>query len=187
MENIDSSGNSNTSSMYEQHYKNLKEKIETVMKRAYWDKLKEDIENNNFDSTLKILEEIRDRFCLITPNRPDIQAEIHENIDIKFIDQKIKHNAMEPQDIQNIILFIVKKITDYGTLADEQWNEIWKTQIEVFFNRKEPLSEIFPKFFKEALHRLAKIENEIESFKQSELYKEIVRKRKEKEELEKKS
>ncbi len=164
----------------------LIEKINKMMKKAYWDKLKQDIESNNYDSTLLLLDEIKDRLCMLTPNRHDVHHEIHEKIDTKFIDQKIKHNAMEQMDIYNIIMFIIKKITDYGTLADEPWNEIWKTQIEVYFNRGETLAEIFPKFFKEAMHRIEKVESEMNAFKESEIYKEILRLRELKQEAEKK-
>ena len=157
-------------------------RIETMMKKAFWDKLAEDVKENNYDSTLKILQEIAERLCAITRNRKDFHNEIMERIDIDFISQKIKHNALEPSEIYNIIMFIIQKVINYGTLADEPWNEIWKTQLEVYFNRNEPLHEIFPKFFKEALHRIEKIELEVNAFKNSEIYKELMKVRKDKQE-----
>ena len=54
--------------------------------------------------------------------------------------------------------------------------------MHVFFERGEQLNEIFPKFFKEALHRLEKIEQDIMAFKESEVYKELMNTRKEKSE-----
>ena len=74
--------------------KSLEERIRAAMIETYWEGISTDISNNNFDSTVQIITEIRDRICMFAPSRNDLHHKIHENIDIDYIEQMIKHNAI---------------------------------------------------------------------------------------------
>ena len=155
---------------------NLEEQIREAMIKCFWDGISEDISNNNFDSTLDILIEIRDRICLFAPSRKDLHAEIHENLDIDYIRQMINNDAISPEYIQGIVNYIINQIKQFGSLHDEPWNEIWRTKMAVRMERGEKLETFFPVFFNEALHRIELIEEGIKEFKQSEIYKELMAK-----------
>ena len=44
--------------------KSLEERIRAAMIETYWEGISTDISNNNFDSTVQIITEIRDRICM---------------------------------------------------------------------------------------------------------------------------
>ena len=83
---------------------NLEKLLENTFKCAYWDKYKEDLEKEDYDSTLKNLNDIKERICLFAPNRKDLHNAINENIDVDYIKQMIEHNAIEPQYIFKLIV-----------------------------------------------------------------------------------
>ena len=153
---------------------NLKRRVQEQMKRAYFDIITCDIDNNDFDSTFAILEEIRARICLVVPKRVDLHEDMHEHLDVDHFRTMVKHNAFDITMIKNIMNFIIDKIKQLGSESDEPWNEIWRTQMHVRFERGEKLSTILPIFFKEALYRIEKIEYEIGLFKKSILYKTLM-------------
>jgi hypothetical protein len=148
----------------------LKDKIKTVMYECYWDDVASDISNNNFSTTIQILDEIRHRLCALTPNREDMYTKIMENIDIDHMKSMIKYDAISGEYIYSVINFIISQIKEYGTVADEPWNEIWREKVNSRLIKKESLSKFFPCFFSEAFHRLERIEEDIQTFRKSELY-----------------
>ena len=161
----------------------LKARIKAVMYECWWDGIAADISNNDYGSTLKILDEIRHRLCAITPNRSDMHTKIMENIDVDHMDSMIKHDAISGEYIHSVVNYIVSQIKEYGTVADEPWNEVWREKVNTRLINKEPLSKFFPYFFSEAFHRLEKVEEEVKAFRESELYqvlKQRIEERKEK-------
>ena len=152
---------------------NLDERIRIAMIECFWDGLSDDISNNKFDSTLKIITEIRDRICLFAPSRNDLHAEIHEHLDIDYMRQMVANDAISPEYIHGIVNYIITQIKQFGSLHDEPWNEIWRTKCAVRMQEGEKLETFFPYFFHEALHRIELIEEGIQAFKQSEIYKEL--------------
>ena len=111
-------------------------------------------------------------------NIEHIHKDFDEHLDIDFYKQIQSNGALDINMIHGIINYIIDQIKNFGSLEDEPWNEIWKTQIVVKINRGEPLNILLPDFFKEAMHRIDKIEMEINAFKQSDLYKYFSEKRK---------
>ena len=152
-------------------------KLEENMKKVFFENIAKDIENNKFDSSFSLLSEIKQRICSLVPNRTDIHAEFNEHLDVDFYKQIHSNGALDINMIHGIMNFIVDKIKQFGSLEDEPWNEIWKTQLVVKIKRGDQLNTLLPDFFKEAMHRLDKIENEIIAFKQSDLYKYLSEKR----------
>tara|TARA_B100001250_G_C19720516_1_gene753570 strand:+ start:264 stop:770 length:507 start_codon:yes stop_codon:yes gene_type:complete len=156
----------------------LRFKLEENMKKAFFNNIGIDISNNSFDSSFSLLSEIKERICNLVPNRKDIHKDFDEHLDIDFYKQIQSNGALDINMIHGIINYIIDQIKNFGSLEDEPWNEIWKTQIVVKINRGEPLNILLPDFFKEAMHRIDKIEMEINAFKQSDLYKYFSEKRK---------
>jgi len=155
---------------------NLDERIRYAMIECYWERLSCDISNNKFDSTLQILTEIRDRICMFAPTRNDLHIEIHEHLDIDYMEQMIANDAISPEYIQGIVNYIITQVKQFGSLHDEPWNEVWRTKLAVRMQNGEKLETFFPYFFNEAIHRIELIEEGIHEFKQSEIYKELMAK-----------
>lgn len=154
----------------------LKLKIEENVKMVFFDNIASDILDNNFESSFNILSEIKTKLCQVVPNRKDIHRELDDNIDVAFYRKVQSNNALDHNMIHGIMFFIIEKIKMFGFIEDECWNDIWKTQIHVKINKNEPLNILLSEFFKEAMHRIDKIEWEINDFKQSDIYKIITEK-----------
>ena len=160
-------GDSNESFM-----NNLETRMSAAMKRAYWDMIETDISNNDFRTTFAMVEEIRARICLLVfAKRVDLHQQIAESLDVDYFRQMQSHNALTIEMVQKITNYIIDKIKELGSQCDEPWNEIWRERVNSKFIENKPLTEILPSFFKEAMHRLEKLEYEIKAFKESEIYK----------------
>jgi len=153
----------------------LKEQVKKTYKIAYWDKLKEDLDNKNYDSTLLILEEIRTRIALMVPKRIDIHQLLAEYIDIKFIKQMIDNNAIDNAYIYRLVQYIIDKIKEMGAPADNTNTEEWRDEIDKLFESDIKYSEFFPIFFQKTFNKIEKIEKEIKIVKESDAYKDLIK------------
>ena len=157
----------------------MRMRVAENMERAFFDAVATDISNNSFDSSFSLLTEIKERICGLVPTRRDIHDDLDENIDVDFYRQMQSNGALDIKTIQAIMDYVIEKIKAFGSLEDEPWNEIWKIQILVRIDRGEPLNTLLPSFFKEAMHRIDKIEEEITAFRESDIYKYITERRNE--------
>jgi len=157
----------------------MRARVAENMERAFFDAVGTDISNNSFDSSFSLLEEIKERICGLVPTRRDIHDDLDEHVDVDFYRQMQSNGALDIKMIQAIMGYVIEKIKAFGSLEDEPWNEVWKTQILVRIGRGEPLSTLLPSFFREAMHRIDKIEDEIAAFRGSDIYKYITERRNE--------
>ena len=155
----------------------LLDRVRTQMRRAFFDKLGEDIRAGSFETTFDLIEEIKGRICAAVPRRDDIRIQLDENLDIAYFRQMVKHDAFEQSHIKSVMGVIIDKIKELGSEHDEPFHEIFRTQVEVRFMRGETLDVILVFFFREALSRVDKLEHDIEAFKNSEMYKMLVEQR----------
>ena len=149
----------------------LEARLNANMKRAYWDMMEQDISNNDFRTVFAMVEEIRSRICLTVPKRVDLHQQIAESLDVDYFRQMQSHNAFTLDMVRSITNYIIDKIKELGSKMDEPWNEVWREQVNSGFINGKPLSVILPKFFKEAMHRIERIEYEIKLFKESDIYR----------------
>ena len=153
------------------------ERIRKQMRKAFFDRLGADIRSGDFESTFDLLEESKNRICAVVPKRTDIHSQLNESIDIPYFKQMVRHNAFETTHIKGIMESLIDQIKSLGSEHDEPFHEIFRTQIEVRFQRGEQLDVILPFFFDETMLRLDKLEHDIEAFKNSEVYKMLVEQR----------
>ena len=152
-------------------------RVRSQMRRAFFDRIGADIREGNFESTFELLEEAKSRICAAVPKRTDIHGVLDESIDIGYFKQMVKHNAFETSHIKSIMNTVIDQIKDLGSEHDEPFHEIFKTQVEVRFQRGEQLDIILPFFFSETMTRLDKLETDIEAFRNSEMYKMLMEQR----------
>ena len=159
-------------------YDDIQNAIIEKLKLVFWDDLQDDIKEEKYDKLLKVLNDIKTRICDLIPNRKDLHKNISDTIDTELIKQMIKHNAIDNNYIFNIIQFIITQLKELDTLRDEPFYEIWREQTNKKLMCGEPkLHIILPIFLRESFHRIDKIAFEITAFKESDLYKSILEKR----------
>jgi hypothetical protein len=153
------------------------ERVRAQMRRAFFDRIGADIRSGDFESTFGLLEEAKTRLCAVVPKRTDIHRQLDDSIDIDYFKQMVKHDAFETSHIKAIMSTVIDQIKDLGSEHDEPYHEVFKTQVQVRFQRGEQLDVILPFFFGETMSRLDKLENDIEAFRNSEMYKMLMEQR----------
>lgn len=151
----------------------LENQVTTSFKKAYWDKLKEDLDNKKYESVLLILEEIRARIALMVPNRVDIHQQMAEYIDIEFIKQMLDNDVLENTFMCNLVHYIVDKLKEFEAPVYNKDTEKWRDDINKLFLADIKHSDFFPIFFKKVYEKIEKIEEDIKIVKGSDFYKEI--------------
>lgn len=159
-------------------YDELKSVMLEKLKLVFWDKLQDEIKEKNYEGLLAVLNEIKVRICQLIPTRKDLHKNVEDAIDIKLIEQMLKHDALEDSYIFNVVQFIVTQLKELDSLRDEPFYEIWREQTNRRLISDDPrLHVILPIFLRETMHRIDKIAFEISAFKESPLYKNILERR----------
>jgi len=144
------------------------EQIEKTMKKAYWDKLKEDIENNDFSMITSLLKDVRDMIFNIIPNRQDLRNEFEGKIDFELVEQMITYKAMSVKTVYDICLTFISYLKMLQAPIDDKKNEEWCENITSLFHTENlKYSEILPAFFSGMFERLEKIQKQLHEFHHS--------------------
>ena len=164
----------------------IKNQVESTFKKAYWDKLVEDLDNKKYDSILLILEEVRARIALLVPNRIDIHQDLAEYIDVDWIKQMLDHDVLDNTFIYKLFHYIIDKLKEMEAPIYNKDTEKWREEMTQLFqedikhsaSRPPRARTIFPIFFQKVFDKIEKIEEETKMVKESELYKEIKKQKK---------
>lgn len=127
------------------------------------DTLEEQLRQNNYSVLREILLDIQQRLCQLTPNRPDLQDNIYEFLDVDFILQMVQNNAFNAQDAQALITFVISRIKALQSPAYDTETLQWEqdTMIRVC---EEPPSTFFPTFLLDVQAKLQRIKEEADHF-----------------------
>ena len=145
----------------------LKDQLEKTYKKAYWDKLEQDLNNQNYDSIILILEEIRSRIALLVPNR----------IDIHLIKQMLDNNAIDNKFIYGLVNYIIENLKQLEAPIQNEKTEEWRQETLKELENVENINKFFPMFFQKVYDKIEVIENEVKLIKESKLYEKIKNKK----------
>ena len=126
-----------------------------------WDKLEEDMKEKKYDMLLKVLEETKLKLCNLIPNNIELHQQLHEIIDIKLLDQMLKHNAVDDKYIFSLINFIITQLKDFDSIDNEPSYEKWRNLINIHLSSNTPLYIIIPTFLRETFFYIDEIEYNI--------------------------
>ena len=126
-----------------------------------WDKLEEDMKEKNYDMLLKVLEETKLKLCNLISNNVELHKQLHEIIDIKLLDQMLKHNAVDDKYIFSLINFIITQLKDFDSIDNEPIYEKWRNLINIHLSSNTLLYIIIPRFLRETFFYIDEIENNI--------------------------
>ena len=144
---------------------NLKSQIEVTYKKAYWDKLIEDLNNKSYNSIISILEEVRERIALLTPNRVDMHKLLEEYIDTELIKQMLENNAVDDNYFYRLSCYIIERLKELEAPIENKKTEEWQSEIDEIFKSKIVIGEYFANFFQKVFIKLEKIENDTKIFR----------------------
>lgn len=155
----------------------LKDQITKTYKKAYWDKLEQDLNDKNYDSILLILEEIRARIALLTPSRIDIHQTLAEYIDIELIKQMLNNDAMDSKFIYGLVNYIIENLKQLEAPVQNDKTEKWRQETLKELETVDNINKFFPMFFQKVYDKIEVIENEVKFVKESKLYEKIKNKK----------
>ncbi len=139
--------------------------IEKTMKKAYWDKLKEDIENKDFSMIVSLLTDVRDMIFQLIPNRQDIREEFNGKFDLELVEQMITHNAMDVKTVYSIALMLIEYLKMLQAPIDDKDTQEWCDEItNLFYTENITYGDILPAFFSGMFQRLEKIKQQLYDF-----------------------
>ena len=152
---------------YFKNYKNdevvlddsIKKQIKNTVHAAFWDLFHEELskEPPKYDRLISLLNEIRDTFCDLVPNRKDIHEEIYENIDIDLIKNMIEHNAFDIENLKNLSIYIISLVKRFQPPEMDEAVNKWEKGMLEHFNKDFEYSDFLVMFFKSVLNMLTEI------------------------------
>lgn len=141
------------------------EQIERTMKKAYWDKLKEDIENDDFSMITPLLTDVRTMIFQLIPNRQDIREEFNDKFDLELVEQMITHKAMDVKTVYSIALTLIEYLKTLQAPIDDRDTQEWCDSItNLFYTENISYADILPAFFSGMFQRLEKIKQQLHDF-----------------------
>ncbi len=141
------------------------EQIERTMKKVYWDKLKEDIENDDFSMITSLLTDVRTMIFQLIPNRQDIREEFNDKFDLELVEQMITHKAMDVKTVYNIALTLIEYLKTLQAPIDDRDTQEWCDSItNLFYTENISYADILPAFFSGMFQRLEKIKQQLHDF-----------------------
>ncbi len=141
------------------------EQIERTMKKVYWDKLKEDIENDDFSMITSLLTDVRTMIFQLIPNRQDIREEFNDKFDLELVEQMITHKAMDVKTVYSIALTLIEYLKTLQAPIDDRDTQEWCDSItNLFYTENISYADILPAFFSGMFQRLEKIKQQLHDF-----------------------
>ena len=80
------------------------------MHKAWVDLIRQELVNKEYDHILRLIDEIRDRICGLTPHRIDLHESLRTSVDIPFIKQMLDHNVYGPNEFKTLIDVFLDRI-----------------------------------------------------------------------------
>ena len=146
----------------ENDYAKLQVAITNNMKIAYFDYVKEGMENGDYNPLLALITEIRERISNIVPDK--IKEEIKEKINVDKAKDKILTNDFGKTDVIRLIIHCVNFIGKVqAPIDDNSFNE-WKEEIaKNLQSNSDNFCETVPEILIQAEEKIDKIYKDLAS------------------------
>lgn len=110
-------------------YYSLSERFEQQYKKAYWDKLSEDMRNKEHEFLGKILDEIQTETMKMVPNNHKFHEEFKQQFDVDFIKSMVSNNALDGELFMKYANYLVDTMKSLQAQAktqetQERWEKI---------------------------------------------------------------
>ena len=118
----------------------ISQQFSTQFKRAFWDKIEKDLDKNPPETKhlLVLFREIRDRLDKMTPNRTDLIAMNHENIDLNYIQSQFNRPDKKQIDatlLVGLVHFVAEdRLQQFLAPVHNNAFKMWWDKIKVELN-----------------------------------------------------
>ena len=139
----------------------LYEEIELNMKDAFWDDFEEKVNDGKYEQITPMLNDYRTFLFKLIPNRPDIQKQFDNELDLALLDQMIKNNSVSHEDIYKIIHTLTNYIKMLQAPADDKDTEKFISNLE---KGGDKMGTYLRYFFQNVFMKFEKIIKQINDF-----------------------
>ena len=135
---------------------------DTIKDELYWLKIKYEISCDNMyiNTIVKLIEKTKNMFIDCVPNRLDIHSEIHDNLDLKIIEQtliKDDDGSLDEMFLYNKITYILNLLEGFQAPEDDDNFKLWKDGLMNQLHNQVYFKDFIPYFFENLYGRLLKI------------------------------
>ena len=137
----------------------IQQEVTQTYQKAYWDMIKEQLENQDYELLLKLLEEVRNKLVSYVPNRSDLRQQLEDRLDVQFLRQMINHQALEKEEIYCYLQYLTQQVRSMQAPADNAETDSWWGDMESKYQAEDfSYATFFPIFFQGVYQMLEKIE-----------------------------
>ena len=133
-----------------------------IKDHLYWLKIKYEISCDDLyiNTIVKLIEKTKNMFIDCVPNRLDIHTEIHDNLDLKIIEQtlvKEEDGSLDEMFLYNKITYILNLLERFQAPEDDANFKLWKDDLMNQLQNQVYFKDFIPYFFENLYGRLLKI------------------------------
>lgn len=157
----------------------LEEEIRNSFTDSYWDKLKQDLESENFEELLKLLTKLKNILLDLHPKaeefekyggnikpkvvyRETVRQNFDEYVDNEFIQHLLERRVMSNDQIIGLCTYLMDTVVALQASARDTDTKVsWKQMIETFEAGETTVAEFIPNFFKQIFDVIDKICSDI--------------------------
>lgn len=130
----------------------LEKQIRDQYYRAYFDVLKEKVEQNppDYEWIVRLYEEIQQKLSKLFKEGSNTRTEIEEKLDVKLFDQMIRYNAFSYSDFEKLINYIFELCIKFGSPQRDKATAEMRDEILNEIKQNSPFSVLIPMFIENA-------------------------------------
>lgn len=128
--------------------------VEKTVRKAFWDVVKQNIDDNKFDQVVLLLDDIK---TLMVEINPRLAAEMNDTINKELLTQIIENNGLTNESILLYVTYVIEHIEKMQSASEDENTKMWKENLTEMINKNEKQSEILVYFFENTFSKLEKI------------------------------
>ena len=151
---------------------NAENELEDTIEKTFWDLFRESLvrfesrtlNEQDIQSIVNLLIEIRDLINLLTPNNHVFVNETNDYFDIKFIEQRIRNNCLDPGYLNQLLFFIMDRILLLQAAVDDISTKRWIYLTKRLLEYDCHYYDLLPIYFKTVYKKLKRIKNQLSEY-----------------------
>jgi hypothetical protein len=144
---------------------NTENELENIIEKTFWDLFRESLvrfesrtlNEQDIQWIVNLLIEIRDSINHLTPNNQVFINETNEYFDIKFIEQRIRNNCLDPAYLNQLLFFIMDRILLLQAAVDDISTKRWIYLTKRLLEYDCHYYDLLPIYFKTVYKKLKRI------------------------------
>ena len=144
-------------------YYELQKKVTNNVKKAFFDKLEQEIEREDYTGLGRLMGEIRDQVLMLQTQSPRMQEEFREYFDVELIQQMIQYSAFSGEQYMAYVKYVIDILAKLAApIKTPVIKAKWKEMEQKIISGEIPgYSKIVPYTFKYIYNLIAEIKDDI--------------------------